>query len=271
MGGRMRAAEDSSRFRTVVVRVARTPQAVALLISLLILGAGMAHLRISESRAAGASSSARGRGALPGEGDEGWATGQVGPGPGTKLDEYVASRKSELSARAQQEAKRGALAVVSLESYQTPEAVAGILVGAEVTPLEILMRVPLPEMPAFRVTVDGDAVRSARKAIGDQLSLQREQLQEFRGYAATTDDPVFKKAYEEDVARTEKAVSVLAGACQCVYAVVVKGEVGRLAALGVRAGVRLVDLAPREAEQGDVGFVGIYPEDRSVATFSGRT
>ncbi len=175
---------------------------------------------------------------------------EVGPAPGTDLAGYIASRKSVLGGMRDER-----VAVVSLGKYMT-QTQAKAVVGA--TPVVALLVAPPGTAPA---TVAGDLATWVR----EQTAATQAERDEIRKLIPTVDDPAFKRFYEEEVTRLEKALKNFAPTSAMVFGVVVKGPPQALQALATKADVRLVDVAENAGTDPNTVYRGVRPEEKGKA------
>jgi hypothetical protein len=175
---------------------------------------------------------------------------EVGPPPGTDLAGYVTERKAALAAVTDER-----VAVVSLAKYST-QAQAKTLVGT--TPIQALLVAPPGTEPAV---VTGDLAAWVRTQTAETTS----ERDEIKKLIPTVTDPAFKTFYNQEVARLDKALKAFAPDSAMVFGVVVKGPAAALKALGAKAEVRLVDVAPNATPGDKAVYRGLRPEETAKA------
>ncbi len=175
---------------------------------------------------------------------------EVGPKPGTEVAGYVAGRKSVLAG-----VKDERVAVLSLAKYQT-QTQARTLVGT--TPVVALLVAPPGVGPA---TVTGDLAAWVK----EQTAATTAERDEIKKLIPTTDDPNFKRFYQEEVVRLDKALKSFAPDSAMVFGVVVKGPAAALQALGAKTGIRLVDVAESATTDPKAVYRGLRPEETAKA------
>jgi len=170
--------------------------------------------------------------------------------PGTDLAGYIAGRKSALAG-----VKDERVAVVSLAKYST-QGQARTLIGTP--PVVALLVVPPGTPPA---TVTGDLAAWVK----EQTAATTAERDEIKKLIPTTDDPNFKKFYQEEVVRLDKALKAFAPDSAMVFGVVVKGPAAALQALGAKSGIRLVDVAESAVTDPKAVYRGLRPEETAKA------
>jgi hypothetical protein len=178
------------------------------------------------------------------------APAQVGPSPGTEVAGYVTSRKAALAA-----ARDERVAVVSLAKYST-QAQAKALMGT--MPVVALLVAPPGIGPSV---VTGD-LAAWTKTQTEATAAERDEIKKL---IPTVTDGAFKKFYNEEVARLDRALRNFAPTSAMVFGVVVRGPAATLQALGARAEVRLVDVAENAAPAENVVYRGLRPEEVAKA------
>ncbi|MBW3576447.1 MAG: hypothetical protein KY462_01665 [Actinobacteria bacterium] len=189
----------------------------------------------------------------------------VGPAVGVLVAAHVDERQRALADAADGEER---LAVVSFGRYLTAAEVAERL-PADVTAAVALLRVPAEGEEPFRVELGRRPVAAIDAAVAaHRRSLAEDQKQLASLVASqTVEDPTFEGFYEQDLQRLKAALEVIASDGGVVFAVVVRGPVTALRELVDSPDVRLVDVAPAEADAATARFYGILPEDRTQTTY----
>lgn len=175
---------------------------------------------------------------------------EVGPASGTALPAYVTARKAELATVTDER-----VAVVSLAKYST-QAQAKTLLGT--TPIVSLLVAPPGTEPAV---VTGDLAAWVRT----QTAATTAERDEIKKLIPTVDDQAFKTFYTQEVARLDKALKAFAPDSAMVFGAVVKAPPAALKALGAKAEVRLVDVAPNAAPGDNTVYRGLRPEEVAKA------
>lgn len=256
------------RFAPGPVRVLlRFRQFLVLLAALVLFGGSYVHLqRYPELRAA----QARGGGATPasqaeGSPSPGVALIAVGPTVDADVAAYVRDRRAALVAADEADERT---AVVSFAGYLTAEEVSGRL-GDGVEVVQVQIRVPAAEQQPVAVAVDGALAASVRGAVElerERIAEEEKALRELLE-SGSVEEEDFEEVYRADLDRLAAAREVIDTGAGTVFAAVVRAPVADLRALAEREGVRLVDLAPTEADPAAATFYGLLPEDRERTTF----
>ncbi|MDP9023190.1 MAG: hypothetical protein M3N57_10975 [Actinomycetota bacterium] len=189
----------------------------------------------------------------------------VGPAVGVLVAAHVDERHRALAEVPDGEER---LAVVSFGRYLTAAEVAERL-PADVTAVVGLLRVPAEGEEPFRVALGRRPAAAIEAAVAAHRRSLAEDSKHLRSLVAsrTVEDPTFEGFYEQDLQRLEAALEVIARDSGVVFAVVVRGPVTALRGLVDRPDVRLVDVAPAEADAATARFYGILPEDRTHTTY----
>jgi hypothetical protein len=178
------------------------------------------------------------------------AAPEVGPAPGTEIAGYITARKAALAATAEER-----VAVVSLAKYST-QAQAKTLAGTNT--VVALLVAPAGVAPAV---VTGDLATWSK----EQTAATTAERAEIAKLIPTVTDPAFKKFYNDEVARLDKALKNFAPTSAMVFGMVVKAPAAALKTLGTKAEVRLVDVAPTAAPAPDTIYRGLRPEETAKA------
>lgn len=223
-----------------------------------------------------AAASAANPGGLPaGAAPTGGGSPAVGPTPGTDLAAYLPGRQQELLARAGDGPDDAATAVVSLAAYARPGELAGLL-GEGVTLRGVFVHVAVQEAGVVTPTPAGLLSLDPGASPADGLArlaedLERQATDNQRQADSITQ--IFNPATQEqkDLFLREARVQRLEARTlreggPCLYGAVLTATAGRLAALSVRPGVRLVDPAPEGLDPGRVRARALLPEDRDTVS-----
>ncbi len=174
----------------------------------------------------------------------------IGPVAGSAVPAYVGDRKLALAG-----AQGERVAVVSLDAY-AKEADAKAAVGS----LPIVGYI-VAAPGANPVTVTGGLEAWA----AEQRKVDESERNEIQSLIPTVDDAQFKKFYQEEVVRLDKAIADVSPASPVVFAVIVKGPATDLQALGAKPGVRLVDVSVTAETTPETAFRGLRPEETEKA------
>ena len=174
----------------------------------------------------------------------------IGPVAGTAVPAYIGDRKLVLAS-----AQGERVAVVSLAAYAT-EADARAAVGS--LPVAGFI-VAAPGANPVTVTTGLDVW--AR----EQAKVDEAERNEIKSLIPTVDDPNFKKFYQQEVVRLDKAIADVSPTSPVVFAVIVRGPAPDLQALGAKPGVRLVDAGLTAQTTPDTAFRGLRPEETEKA------
>lgn len=246
----------------------RNRQALALVVALIAFAGSYVHLQRYPDLAAGADGPRPGP--VPGPtvgptgGDLPGGSIVVGPAEGAVLADYVQERRDALA-----EAPEGErLAVVSFEEYVTPERAAELIPdGFE--PVSIQLRLPDGQMEPFTVEVEDGIASAAEDAIAGErqrIADEEAEFEELLG-SGTVEDEDFLEEFRQQLERLKAVRNLLDSGAGTVFAVVVEGPVEDLRELADEDAVRLVDLAPEEADAASSTFYGLLPDDDERATY----
>ena len=178
------------------------------------------------------------------------AEASIGPVAGTAVPAYIGDRKLVLAS-----AQGERVAVVSLAAYAS-EADARTAVGS-LPVVGFIVAAP----GANPVTVTSGLDVWAR----EQAKVDEAERNEIKSLIPTVDDPNFKKFYEQEVVRLDKAIANVSPTSPVVFAVIVRGPSPDLQALGAKPGVRLVDVGLTAQTTPDTAFRGLRPEETEKA------
>jgi hypothetical protein len=174
----------------------------------------------------------------------------IGPVAGTPVPPYIGDRKLALAA-----AQDARVAVVSLAAYAS-EADARAAVGS----IEVIgFLVAAPGATPVTVTDGLDAWAK------EQAKADESERAEIKSLIPTVDDVAFKKFYESEVVRLDKAIADVSPTSPVVFGVVVRAPATDLQAIGAKPGVRLVDVGVTAQTKPDAAFRGLRPEETEKA------
>ena len=174
----------------------------------------------------------------------------IGPVAGTSVASYIGDRKLALAS-----AQGERVAVVSLPAYVT-EVDAKAAIGS----LQVVgLIVAAPGANPVTVTTGLD-VWAKEQAEADVI-----ERNEIKSLIPTVDDPAFKKFYESEVVRLDKAIADVSPTSPVVFAVIVRGPAPDLQAVGAKPGIRLVDVGLTSQTTPDTAFRGLRPEETDKA------
>lgn len=195
---------------------------------------------------------------VPGGGNDEEASGAVGPVVGTPVAPYLDDRRSALAAAEDQPRT----AVVSFTGFLEPEEVVDVVGSADVH----LVQYRLPERtprPAELEVPDGDVGAAVDGAITDLIAdLRVEEDEVASTLESGVEDEAFRVDYEARLDELKGLRNTLASDPAIVFAVVVSAPVAELRAMAEDRAVRLVDLAPVDAEVTSTTFFGLLPNDQ---------
>jgi hypothetical protein len=174
----------------------------------------------------------------------------IGPVAGSPVAAYIGDRKLALAG-----AQGERVAVVSLGGYST-EADSRAAVGS-LPVVGFIVAAP----GANAVTVTGGLDAWAQ----EQRKADETERNEIKSLIPTVDDAQFKKFYESEVTRLDKAITDVSPASPVVFAVIVRGPAADLQALAVKPGIRLVDVGVTAQTTPDTAFRGLRPEETDKA------
>jgi hypothetical protein len=173
---------------------------------------------------------------------------RVGVAQGGSIPEYLGTAAGALAAPLP-EAGPGTWALVSLAGYHTPEQVAELLDGAEVS--LVLARVPLPGRQTEIVRISALRLPEDALARMGEVAARKEREaadQRSRSAALTGADPdrvELRRVYDTGARVAAEEARAYRAGCACLYAAVVRGTPAALRGLAPRSGVRAVEPAPQ--------------------------
>lgn len=188
--------------------------------------------------------------------------GEVGPGAGTDLVAYIDGKKKLLASRAKAAPKEASFAVLSFDSYKTPDETDKFVKARKLETNSVEVRIPLPGYSSDSLSLENLSVVEAISAWRDRrLSTLREELSELEKIIPTVDDKEFRRVYQEDAESRRKAISILEGNASVVFGLLVRGPHGDLLKASQAPGVRLVDLPEEPATTPETHrFKALTPE-----------
>lgn len=262
----LRRLEDRVAARPVRVLL-RFRQLLVLVTALVLFAGSYVHLqrypdlRAAASREGGqpTSGSADGGDTLPG------AVPFVGPTVNEDVAGYVEDRRAALAAADDADER---LAIVSFVEYLTGEE-ASALVGDGFEVVRVQIRVPAAEQPPVDGPADDGLVATVRRTVDTErarIAGEEAALNELLE-SGSVEEKDFEEVYRADLDALAAARDLLDAGGGTVFAVVVRAPVGALRALAEHERVRLVDLAPTEADPDSSTFYGLLPEDRDEVSF----
>jgi hypothetical protein len=176
-------------------------------------------------------------------------TVSAGPVRGTPLARYVEDRTAELA-----NARGRVTAIVSFTTYVSDADAAKRTRGLHID--RWLIAAPGGE-PKDTTDVKGWRESTIRAVTGE--------IADFEQILPTLNqDPEFEQQTRHDLEADRKILTGLQGDAPIVFAVVVDGDAALVSKLARTAGVRLVDLAPREVARGGT-VTGLRPEETVAA------
>lgn len=201
---------------------------------------------------------------VPSQDDDPAIASAVGPLDGSQVDPYVADRREALAAAAPDQVRA---AVVSFTEFLEPGEVASVVGDVQVHRVQYRLPERTPRPTELEVD-DGDVVATVEATV-DRLvaDLRAEEDEVASTLASGVEDEEFRADYEARLDELKGLRNTLVSDPAIVFAVVVTGRVARLQELGSHASVRLVDLAPSDAEVASTAFFGVLPIDRDRVSF----
>lgn len=202
----------------------------------------------------------------------------VGPTRDVSVDGYLDGWRDTLDGIGAAEERA---AVVSFADFVTPEQVADVLpegMAAELVQYRLLIDGAAPGSGGTNTVTDGAPVLEAEVVRGDVTAsvgavvdelLQQivQEESELTSMLETTDEPSFRRDFENRLEELSALRSTLASGGRIVFAVVVVGTGDDLRTLAADDAVRVVDVAPADAAVGETEFYGLLPTDERVVTF----
>jgi hypothetical protein len=263
---RLRRVDDRWTRRGPLALLREVPQLGAVLLgALLMVGLVTAKVRMKPERPPATAAEE-----TPGPDDEvipGEAGGHVGPEIGDKVAIYVAEAKARLLRQAAGAPDGEVAAVISFESYRTPEQLREIV--GHLVIRRVLFRAPLrlPAGEIHTVRVRRKAIVETRKEMRHAAAVRAAQAGELLRVAATIEnDPVQKEDQERDAAVFQREAKILQGECTCVFAVVVRAKLRLLAELLAVPGIRVIDAGERDVPIDTYEFSAVMPDEKITVT-----
>ncbi|MFD0517208.1 ribosomal eL19 family protein [Paractinoplanes durhamensis] len=195
---------------------------------------------------------------------------KVGVVQGQTVGGYLQSTETELAALTDPSAPATGVtwALVSLDDYMPPGALAGLLDGAAVA--QVYTRVPLPgahtqvvRIPVYRLPAD---------VLSGMLDAALQRDQEQAGYQQLSerldDSDVNQRraraAYDASARTAHAEAEAYRSGCSCVFAAVVRASAAGLQTVADRPGVRAVDPAPEVRQLDRAEFRPPLPEQEGT-------
>ncbi len=204
---------------------------------------------------------------VPGGGNDEETTGVVGPLAGSRVDPYLEERRAALAAVEDQERT----AVISFTGFLAPEEVVEVVGGATVH----LAQYRLPERtprPAELEVDDQGLVAAVDDTIAELVAdLRVEEDEVASTLESGVEDEAFRADYEARLDELKGLRNTLSSDPAIVFAVVVTAPVTALRGMADDEAVRLVDLAPVDADVSSTTFFGVLPGDRDRFGFGRPT
>ncbi|GAA0566913.1 hypothetical protein GCM10010172_58480 [Paractinoplanes ferrugineus] len=209
----------------------------------------------------------RGEVVLPGAGDPGDVL-RVGVVPGQSVGGYLRSSRAELAALTDPSAPAAGAtwALVSLEQYVLPGALAGMLDGSAVA--QVYTRVPLAgthtqvvRIPVYQLPGDVLSGMAGAAVQRDQEEAEYRRLSQRLGQdAGDAARRRARTAYETAAGTARAEAAAYRSGCSCVFAAVVHATPAALRTVADRAGVRAVDPAAEVRQLDRTEFRPPFPE-----------
>jgi hypothetical protein len=189
----------------------------------------------------------------------------LGPSVGTQIDEHFATARERAVALARRDPDRRHLALISLNKGLTPDEVVQFLEESELEVERAYLRADVPGDAEEILVEIPDEPRELLRAVFAQTATRKAtEQQELLSQARTTEDEDFRRVFEIDARTRGQEAAAYRTGCGCVFALVVEGPVGELAALPALPVVRGVEIAPRDAELAALDILPLRPEEQGV-------
>jgi hypothetical protein len=190
---------------------------------------------------------------------------RVGVAEGDSIPAYAERSRAELAALPATAAP--VYALVTFTAYLAPDRLAPVL--APVTASSVYARVPLPHLQTELVRlaaqrVPGDIV-AAMDLTADRKVAEAAEYQRLLERAAGKPDEV-RDVYASGAEVASAEATAYRRHCSCVYAAIVRGTAGALAAVAGRPEVRVVDPAPEVERLDRAVFLAPLPEQSGVVS-----
>jgi hypothetical protein len=201
------------------------------------------------------------------------AVASLGPVPGASVADYLRNAAFDLRHFGEIAKGRSTYAIVDLRAYRTPGQAATAFAGVDV--VRAYVRVPHKKLPT---QVHSVALRGIGDLSNDLRTTAAVAAATAKSYAVLVSelhprsraDRQVKARYaaQQRAAAYEARVLAHADRCSCVFAVVVRADVARLAALIRVSAVRVVDPAPPTVA---LEALSIFPLEPEITTTVPKT
>ena len=255
--------------------LARTQPALALVLVGAVLAAGIGAVVARERDDTPGSRTHAGT-ELPGQG--GVPQGAVlGPAVGASTRDYERKAAGGLVDAVRDAPGETRVALVSLESYRTPEQADALLSGFTVRRAFLRAKAAGKEAAALPVEVQGPLLPALRHAYAETARSRAAAQRSYQGYVDTlrpdsTQDRAFRDLYAAFARSSGIEARAYASDCACVYAALVTASPVLLLSLSARPGVRAVEVAGSGLSVLQVQVQPLLPEVDGIVprpTFAG--
>ena len=194
----------------------------------------------------------------------------LGPAVGADIDAHFAAARERIVELSRSDPEDRYLALVSLNKGLTPEEVGELLEESDLEVTRAYLRAPVPGEPEEIVfQTPGDVVAGLRQVFSETAARKAEEQQDLLGTArtieaGTPEEEAFRRLYEADARIAGQEAAAYRSGCDCVFSLVVEGDVAALAELLALPIVRGVEAAPRGAELSALEVRPLSPTQQGV-------
>ena len=195
---------------------------------------------------------------------------ELGPAVGSEIDPHFAAARERLVALSRRDPDARHLALVSLNKGLTPDEVGELLVESDLVVRRAYLRAPLPGEPEEIVfQTPGEVVAGLRQVFSEIAARKGREQQELLSTARTIEPDTpeqeeFRRLFEADASTAGEEAAAYRTGCACVFALVVEGDVRKLAELPALPIVRGVEVAARSAELSALDIRPLSPTEQGV-------
>ena len=189
----------------------------------------------------------------------------LGPSVGKTANDYLALAAKSLDDAARTTPDEQRLALVTLSTYYRPVGASTIVSGLVVKRAWVRAREGGKLAPPLPVDLDGDPAAGLAAFYARTAKGQGDAAGQYQELAdTTTNDPTYKRFYEQFATLSRKQAQAFGSDCACVYSFAVMATPTQLQQLRSRPGVRAIEVAGRGATLADVDVTTLLPEVTGV-------
>ncbi|HVF06783.1 MAG TPA: hypothetical protein VNA20_18245 [Frankiaceae bacterium] len=208
-----------------------------------------------------------GPGAGPGQTEDEFGDGTLGPDIGEDVAAYERTNIERLGRLGTKYRDRQVVAVVQFKAYLTPEQVRDLI--GPIQARRAFYRASALKLPngIVRTTPVEDLVVDSRRAFREAARLRAKEARELAKVAATIEnDPAQKTEHEKDARLAQREADVLRGRCACVFAIVVRAQLRLLLDALRIPELRVIDVSDPGAELDELTYSALLPEETTIVT-----